>query len=79
MNLEHLFGFYFSFNSQLSNIVIELPVTTSERSKKPEWLKVKLPTGENYRAVRNIVDEFKLHTIYGRMLGCRYRNFHDFR
>jgi lipoyl synthase len=63
MNLEHLFGFYFSFNSQLSNIVIELPVTTSERSKKPEWLKVKLPTGENYRAVRNIVDEFKLHTI----------------
>jgi lipoyl synthase len=43
--------------------MIELPVTTSERTKKPEWLKVKLPTGENYRAVRNIVDEFKLHTI----------------
>jgi lipoyl synthase len=43
--------------------MIELPVTTSERTKKPDWLKVKLPTGENYRAVRNIVDEFKLHTI----------------
>ncbi len=43
--------------------MIELPVTTSERSKKPEWLKVKLPTGENYRQVRGIVDEFKLHTI----------------
>jgi lipoyl synthase len=43
--------------------MIELPVTTSERNKKPEWLKVKLPTGENYRQVRGIVDEFKLHTI----------------
>jgi lipoyl synthase len=43
--------------------MIELPVTTSERSKKPDWLKVRLPTGENYKSVRNIVDDFKLHTI----------------
>ena len=42
--------------------MIELPIST-ERSKKPEWLKVKLPTGESYKNVRNIVDEFKLHTI----------------
>ncbi len=31
--------------------------------KKPPWLKVKLPVGESYRNVRNIVDTYKLHTI----------------
>jgi lipoic acid synthetase len=34
-----------------------------ERVQKPKWLKVKLPTGENYRKVRSLVDEHKLHTI----------------
>lgn len=41
-------------------------ITTSDnniRIKKPKWLKVKLPTGENYRKVRGLVDEHKLHTI----------------
>ena len=33
------------------------------RMKKPKWLRVKLPTGENYRKVRGLVDEHKLHTI----------------
>lgn len=33
------------------------------RIKKPKWLRVKLPTGENYRKVRTLVDEHKLHTI----------------
>ncbi len=32
-------------------------------ARKPDWLRVKLPTGENYRKVREIVDEHKLHTI----------------
>ncbi len=31
--------------------------------KKPSWLKVKLPVGESYKKVRNIVDSYKLHTI----------------
>jgi|TARA_B110000483_G_scaffold130691_1_gene156442 lipoic acid synthetase len=31
--------------------------------RKPNWLRVKLPTGENYKKVRNIVSEHKLHTI----------------
>jgi len=34
-----------------------------ERVKKPKWLRVKLPTGENYKKVRALVDEHKLHTI----------------
>jgi len=33
------------------------------RTKKPKWLRVKLPTGEAYKNVRNIVEEHKLHTI----------------
>jgi lipoyl synthase len=47
----------------------ELPVipsidTTSRTGiKKPNWLRVKLPVGENYRHVRNLVDTHKLHTI----------------
>lgn len=40
------------------------PVSTEPvREKKPSWLKVKLPIGENYRHVRNLVDQHKLHTI----------------
>lgn len=48
--------------------MLELPIvdkdtTPSGRLKRPEWLKVRLPMGENYRNVRSIVDEFNLHTI----------------
>lgn len=46
--------------------MLELPIVenkTEARPKRPDWLKVRLPMGENYRNVRNIVDEFKLHTI----------------
>ena len=31
--------------------------------RKPPWLKVKLPVGESYKKVRQIVDNYKLHTI----------------
>lgn len=47
--------------------MLELPIvqkTTEEPVKrKPDWLRVKLPMGENYRKVRSLVDEYKLHTI----------------
>lgn len=42
--------------------MLELPVVEPRR-KKPDWLRVKLPTGENYRMVREIVDDHRLHTI----------------
>ncbi|MFN4812946.1 MAG: lipoyl synthase [Bacteroidota bacterium] len=32
-------------------------------AKKPDWLRVKLPTGKEYAEVRKIVTEHKLHTI----------------
>ncbi len=33
------------------------------RAKRPDWLRVKLPIGENYRKVREVVDKNNLHTI----------------
>jgi len=47
--------------------VVELPMASNavndDRKKKPDWLRVKLPIGEDYRRVRHLVDEYKLHTI----------------
>jgi lipoyl synthase len=46
----------------------ELPIISNEnivstKIKKPNWLRVKLPIGESYKHVRNLVDTHKLHTI----------------
>ncbi|MFM2386718.1 MAG: lipoyl synthase [Bacteroidota bacterium] len=46
----------------------ELPIVQPEyhdngAMKKPNWLRVKLPTGEGYKHVRGLVDNHKLHTI----------------
>ena len=44
--------------------MIELPIVSKEkRTPKPSWLKIDLPTGENYTKVKRIVKEHKLHTI----------------
>jgi lipoic acid synthetase len=38
-------------------------VERAEKPRKPEWLRVKLPTGKEYLNVREIVSKHKLHTI----------------
>ncbi len=48
--------------------MVELPIVTNSpkeevKRKKPDWLRVKLPIGEDYRRVRSLVDEYKLNTI----------------
>jgi len=49
--------------------MIELPVLEQAapvpiaRAKRPDWLRVKLPVGQEYAKVRRIVDNNKLHTI----------------
>ena len=45
--------------------MIELPVVSNPapRTAKPNWLRVKLPTGKEYAKVRTLVDQHKLHTI----------------
>ncbi|MDR2121997.1 MAG: lipoyl synthase [Flavobacteriaceae bacterium] len=30
---------------------------------RPKWIRVKLPTGKNYKELRNLVDKYKLNTI----------------
>ena len=46
----------------------ELPIINNvdekkSRVKKPDWLRVRLPIGEEYKHVRSLVDTHKLHTI----------------
>lgn len=44
--------------------MIDLPqINPTSSTRKPDWLRVKLPIGEKYTNVRKIVDEYKLHTI----------------
>lgn len=51
--------------------MLELPIIPEIKNeekakavnKKPDWLRVKLPIGEDYKRVRNLVDNYKLHTI----------------
>ncbi len=43
--------------------MIELPTIPSTRTRKPDWLRVKLPTGPEFAKVRKLVDDHKLHTI----------------
>ena len=45
--------------------MIELPIVQSKapRQRKPDWLRVKLPIGQEFKKVRNLVDKYKLHTI----------------
>ena len=34
-----------------------------KRTKKPDWIRVKLPTGKKYTTLRGLVDKYELHTI----------------
>jgi len=45
--------------------LIDLPVVVKKepRAKKPDWLRVKLPTGPKYKHVRQLVDKYQLNTI----------------
>ena len=44
--------------------MIESPVvSTEQRTRRPDWLRVKLPIGESFKKVRSLVDEHKLNTI----------------
>ena len=38
-------------------------VAAEAKPKKPSWLRVRLPIGEEYKHVRSLVDTHKLHTI----------------
>lgn len=50
------------FHSEKRNNVSEI-VTSTSAPRKPSWLKVKIPMGENYKKVKTLVDTYQLHTI----------------
>ena len=39
------------------------PNTPADTTRKPAWLRAKLPSGPAYSAVRDLVDEHRLHTV----------------
>jgi len=41
----------------------ESVILPKERTKKPNWLRVKLPVGKKYTELRGLVDKYKLNTI----------------
>jgi len=49
--------------------MLELPIVNKlkeekpQRVRKPDWLRVKLPIGEDFKRVRRLVDEYELNTI----------------
>lgn len=47
----------------VQNISDSTAMLPEQKMRKPKWLRVKLPTGENYKNVRKLVDGYKLHTI----------------
>jgi lipoyl synthase len=44
-------------------IIQEIPMPAEPRVRKPEWLKARVPGGEQYSALRRLIDERKLHTV----------------
>ncbi len=48
--------------SKLSRIPIKV-VQLDEPLKKPEWIKVKIPTSDKFKEVKNLLREHNLHTV----------------
>src|SRR5471030_392243 len=45
-------------------MLLDLPVLESKpREARPEWLKVRIPSGENYAHLKNIMHLHDLHTV----------------
>jgi len=43
--------------------VVEAPAVVNRPGARPEWLRVRLPYGETFRAVQQTIDEHRLHTV----------------
>ena len=44
-------------------MLVDSIVSKPKFSKKPKWIRVKLPTGKKYTELRSLVDKYKLNTI----------------
>ncbi|HET6273276.1 MAG TPA: lipoyl synthase [Bacteroidota bacterium] len=44
-------------------VIQEMPTAEVPRNVRPDWLKVKIPSGENYARLKAMIDTHKLHTV----------------
>lgn len=44
-------------------VIQEIPTADAPRNGRPEWLKVRIPSGENYTRLKSMIDTHKLHTV----------------
>jgi len=44
-------------------MTMEVQVKEAKHQKKPDWIRVKLPTGKKYTELRGLVEKYKLNTI----------------
>ncbi|MFA6470028.1 MAG: lipoyl synthase [Bacteroidota bacterium] len=47
-------------------VIQEIPATEEQKQtgiRKPEWLKARVPGGENYSRLKSMIDDRKLHTV----------------
>ncbi len=44
-------------------VIQEITEEAMPRSPRPDWLKVRVPSGDNFAHLKNLIDEHKLHTV----------------
>jgi len=44
-------------------VIKEIPAQSPSPERRPEWLKAKIPGGENYARLKNLIDTQRLHTV----------------
>jgi lipoic acid synthetase len=47
----------------MSVVIREIPAAASERARRPEWLKVRVPGGEEYARIKHLIGDRRLHTV----------------
>ena len=47
----------------MSFVIKEIPAQFSSPERRPPWLKAKIPGGENYARLKNLIDTQRLHTV----------------
>jgi len=47
----------------MSVIIREVPAAGAPRAARPEWLRVRVPGGEEYARIRNLIGNHRLHTV----------------
>ena len=52
-----------SESTKMQPIHIDLPVKKTERERRPDWLKIKVPLGTKFSEIRKLVDEQQLNTV----------------